>query len=420
MLVAAIASACLLLGLVLFVYEDSFYRRVAPIAFLIHLAFGLVVVPALPYVWDVGYFHTTAVDLLEGADPDASDTVIAFATFQAFLYLVFEPSVSVLAVFNALFAVLVPIPASYVARRLYPSTTSTDGITLLVLFLPLPAFFTSVPMRDAFVLLVAFVSLALLVRGLLDQSIRSLTLAVPLLGVLYLTRVELALLFVLGAVAGAGTWVVLESTDREISTTTVVGLVLPVLVLGPALFSRYFPLGSVNYQRRIRMSGGAVYLEGLTYESWIDVVLSGPATSIYFQFAPFPLHVDSLFHFAAAAYTPIVIVLAVSAVRSLRRGNLAYPVATMLVVVYLAGVAGYGLVNSNFGTTVRHRMFFDFLLVVLAAPVVERWERSVSERIGEWPREHDDEDEQGGEARKLYARRQIGTEDENNAHHDGN
>ena len=404
MLAVTVVSACLLLGLVLLVYEDPFYRRVAPIALLIHLALGLVVVPALPYVWDIGYFHVTAVDLLEGVDPDASDTVIAFATFQAFLYLVFEPSTSVLAVFNALFAVLLPIPASYVARRLYPSLDSTDGLTVLVLFLPVPAFFTSIPMRDAFVLLVAFVSLALLVNGVLDQSVTSVTLAVPLLGILYLIRVELALLFVLGAVVGAGTRVVLESTDRELSTSTVVGPAAPVFLLGIVLFSRYFPLERLNEQRRIRMDGGAVYLEGLTYESWIDVVLSAPATSIYFQFAPFPLHVDSLFHLVAAAYTPIVIVLVVSAVRSLWRGNLAYPVVTMLVVVYLAGIVGYGLVNSNFGTTVRHRAFFDFLLVVLAAPVLERWVRSLSDWIGERPRENNDEDEQYGEARKLYAR----------------
>lgn len=404
MLAVAVVSACFLLGLVLLVYENPFYRRVAPIAFLIHLALGLVVVPALPFVWDISYFHVTAVDLLEGVDPDASDTVIAFATFQAFLYLVFEPSTSVLAVFNALFAVLIPIPASYVARRLYPSLDSTDGLTVLVLFLPLPAFFTSIPMRDAFVLLVAFVSLALLVNGVLDQSVTSVTLAVPLLGILYLIRVELALLFVLGAVVGAGTRVVLESTDRELSTPTVVGPAVPVFVLGIVLFSRYFPLERLNEQRRIRMDGGAVYLEGLTYESWIDVVLSAPATSIYFQFAPFPLHVDSLFHLVAAAYTPIVIVLVVSAVRSLWRGNLAYPVVTMLVVVYLGGIVGYGLVNSNFGTTVRHRALFDFLLVVLAAPVLERWERSLSDRVGKWPGENHDHHDQHDEARELQAR----------------
>lgn len=404
MLLAAVVSASVILGLVLLVSDNPFYRRVAPVAFLIHLSLGLFVVPTLPYVWDVGYFHATAVDLLEGADPDASDKVVAFATFQAFLYLVFEPSVSVLAVFNALFAVLIPIPACYVANRLYPATTSTDGVTLLILFLPLPAFFTSIPMRDAFVLLVAFVSLALLLKGILDRSITSVTLAVPLLGLLYLVRVELALLFVLGTIAGSGTMVVHESTDRDISTTAVVGLAFPVSVLGTVLFSRYFPLEVVNTQREIRMSGRAVYLEGFTYESWIDVVLSAPAMSIYFQFAPFPLHVESLFHLAAAAYTSVVIVLVVSAGRSLRRGDPAYPVAAMLLVVYLAGVAGYGLVNSNFGTTARHRVFFDVLLVVLAAPVVERWHRSVLDRTGERPREDHDHDEQDYEARELQTR----------------
>lgn len=415
-LLAAIAAASLLLAAVLIVFDDPFYRRVAPVAFLFHLAVGLAVVPSVPYVWDVDVFHEAAIDLLEGLHPDASEKVVAFATFQAFLYFVFEPAIDVLVVFNALFATLVAIPAAYLARRLYPSTRTTNGVTLLVLFLPLPAFFTSVPMRDTFALLLTFCALALLVGSVLDRSIRSATASLPLLGILALIRVEVALLLALGAITGVVVRSISRVSDRDVSISTLGLVALPTGLLGFALFGRYLPLWRLNAGREFRTQGEAVFLEGLTYDSWVDVALSVPAASLYFQFAPFPLHVESAAHVPAAAYTPVVIVLAVSAVRSLRRCETVTAAAVLLGTVYLGGIVGYGLVNANFGTTTRHRILFDFLLVVFAAPVLERWERSLRERVGEWPRDEDDDDEQDGETREPYARAQVGPQNPDDAH----
>ncbi|MEY7849471.1 hypothetical protein AB7C87_09785 [Natrarchaeobius sp. A-rgal3] len=408
-LATAILTAGLLLAIVLFGYEDPFYRRLAPIAFVAHLCIGLIVVPALPYAWDIAYFHTTALELLEGTTPDASEKVIAFATFQAFLYAVFEPSVRVLAVFNSLFAVLIPIPAAYIARRLYLSPGSANGLTVLILFLPLPALSTSVPIRDAFVLLVTFVSIALLVRTVLDRSIWSASLSVPLVCMLYLLRIEVALLLVLGAMVGASVRAISVRIDRDVSMSTIGAILAAAGLLGLVLFGRYFPLETLNDQRQRRVGGGAAYLEELRYDSWLDVVFSIPTTSIYFQFSPFPLQIESLFHLAAGIYLVAVIVLLVSAFRSLRRKQTNAAALTMLITVYLGGIVGYGLFSGNFGATVRHRVLFDFLLVVFATPVLYRWECLLLEWFRKRPRDHDDENEQNNEAHELQTRLEIGT-----------
>ncbi|MCU4926472.1 hypothetical protein OB905_10830 [Halobacteria archaeon AArc-dxtr1] len=72
-----------------------------------------------------------------------------------------------------------------------------------------------------------------------------------------------------------------------------------------------------------------------------------------------------------------------------------------LLVVYLAGITGYGLINSNFGTNVRHRIPFVLLLLVFAAPVLQRWELVVRQRLGVWPDEYEQRDRQQRETQEA-------------------
>ena len=70
---------------------------------------------------------------------------------------------------------------------------------------------------------------------------------------------------------------------------------------------------------------------------------------------------------------PILVGLTVAAYRSTRDYERDIAVLVTLLTAYLLGIVGYGLVDSNFGTTVRHRIPFTFILCVFAAPTLERW-----------------------------------------------
>jgi hypothetical protein len=158
---------------------------------------------------------------------------------------------------------------------------------------------------------------------------------------------------------------------------------------------------NVNTELAHRARGGAVYLDGMQYTSWFDFLLALPARAIYFQFAPFPLHIESIYHLLAFTVTPIVIVLFISAARSLYECEYDETVAILLVVVYLAGIAGYGAINSNFGTNVRHRIPFEFLLIIMAAPVIQRWELLVREWLGVVPGQRSKDDEEQRKTQEL-------------------
>ncbi len=409
MALLAIVAVSLLFALVSRRYS-TLYRYAGGVALAGHLFIAVVVLPRLPYRWDIPLFHENAVRILEGGATDPLSVLDTFGTVQALVYAVFGADPTTLAVVNGLFAVLIPLPACYLADRLYGPLESTDGLALAVLFLPLPFLFNSLPMRDALSTLLAVTLIALVVRVLVDRRYWSAPAVAPLWGMLFLLREELALLVLLGA---AGSVLVAAATEiggRTVTLRSLALVALPIGLCGFALFARLFPVDALNYRLQYRSTGGAAYLDFMQYGSWLDVVLAAPTRAIYFQFAPFPLHVDSAFDLFAFASFPLLVVLATTAFLSLRTADTEPVVEVSLLIFYLGGIVGYGLIDSNFGTTIRHRALFVFLLCVFSAPWLESWLGSLRRRVGDALREEGDRDEQEQEAEKLDAGAEVRSE----------
>jgi hypothetical protein len=402
MVVSAVLASLFLLLLITKWYGDRFYQFAAFPAYFVHLFVSIVILPRLPYTWDIGQFDRVASAFVSGELISASSTVATYGTFQGLLYVFFPSEPVTAAIFNGLFAVLVYIPVAYLYQSLYPWMSGHNyGAMALILYLPLPFLFFSLPMRDA---LSAFSFLSLLALGVYALRERSAAVgvtAVPLWGMVFLLRPELGLVGLLGFGA-AGSVKLIRTLGLELSIPSLAVVLGGLGTLGFGLFAEVlYSFERVNAELAYRAQGGAVYLDGMQYSSWFDFLLAAPGRAIYFIFTPFPLHVESVFHLLAFTATPVVIVLFVSAIRSLYECEFDETVAVLLIVVFLAGSAGYGAINSNFGTGVRHRMTFEFILVVVAAPVIARWELLVREWLGVVPRNSGEHNEQQREAQKL-------------------
>jgi len=402
MVVSPVAVALLLILLITSYYGDRVYRVAAVIAFAGHVFVSLIFVQIVPYSWDIGNFHEVALGIEAGELVSASSTVTSFGTVQGLFYVLFPSQPETIGVFNGLFAVLVAIPAMFLCTGLYPDLEGSQyGVMAFVLFLPLPFYLLSIPMRDALSVLTFFTILALAIQVIQSRNILLVLPIIPFWGMLYLFRPELALVFLVGVAAAIGIDLI-RAIELELSLSGLLAGLSIIGVIGVGLFAEFmYSLNRANDSLAHRASGGAVYLDGMQYSSWFDFILVAPTRAFYFQFAPFPLHVEQVFHLLAFTMTPVVIVLFVSAARSLYDAQYDETVAVLLVVVYLAGISGYGLINSNFGTNVRHRIVFDFLLVVMAAPVIKRWELRVREWLGMVPGDGSEYDEQQREAEKL-------------------
>ncbi len=379
-IVAATGVSLVVLILVTQRAEGPRIAALATVAFVGHVLFGTVVLPRLPYRWDIPQFHQHALTILNGALPAPNQTVNSFAAFQSIVYAIFAPDPMVLSVVNGLCAVLIAVPVADLANRLYPRLESPAGVIVTVLFLPLPFVFLTIPMRDSLSVLLSLTLLAFVAR-MLDGDRRVIYPALPLWGCLLLLRPEIAGVIAVAGGAGVAVRIAQRITRRALVVRTlfatgIVSGVFSLLFVGPML-----PISSIERRRAFRASGGAAYLEGIGYDNWIELVLATPVRALYFQYAPFPFHISSLFDLVATVMLPILIVLTVAAYRSARECNRDLAVLVLIVVTYFTGIAGYGLIDSNFGTTVRHRIPFTFLLCVLAAPTLEQWWDSLTSRI---------------------------------------
>lgn len=382
-------------------YDDRLYRVLGLLALAGHIIVAVVVLPLIPFRWDIGHFHTAATELLSGEADVGSTTVTTFATFQSIIYAIFGADPTTISIINGLLAVLIPLPAAYLAHKLYgDGLYSVDGVVATILFLPLPFLFLTIPMRDALSTFLAFVTLALVIHTLTERDPALGLVIIPMLAVLYPLRPELSLVLLLGTVAGLAT-IAIRSAGVTMSLPTASGLLAIIGAIGFVLFAEVMvSLERINESVAHRASGGASYLDGFQYTSWLDLVITAPGRAIFFQFAPFPLHVETGFQALALFSAGFALVFAVAAFRSLTTCDTDEVVLVTLVVVYLAGITGYGLINSNFGTNVRHRIPFVFLLVVFAAPVIQRWELWLREWLGIWPDEdhqHHGENQETGE-----------------------
>jgi len=405
MLIFPTIVAFFLLLIITSYYRDSIFQIASVLAFFAHVFVAVVLLPLTPYGWDIGNFHTVAVGIPQGEFISASTTVQSFGTIQGFLYIFFPSQPETMAIFNGLFAVVIVIPAVYLCRQLYPTLVDQQyGVMGLILFLPLPFYILSLPMRDALSVLLFFALLALGVQLIRTKKLLLLSVGILLWNLQYLIRPELALVLLLGFVA-AIMFTLAKNIDLDFSISKISIMLATIGALGIALFAEFlYNLDRANAELTWRAQGGAVYLEGMEYASWFDFILVAPIRALYFQFAPFPVHIEQVFHLLGFTMTPIIIILFVSAIRSLYHCDRNDTVAVFLVVVYLAGITGYGVINSNFGTNVRHRIVFDFMLVVFAAPVLKKWELQIRRWLSVTPEHSDETNTENNKAEQLESR----------------
>jgi hypothetical protein len=372
---ASVASLVLFLAVFLFLARHTSipgYRELGVVALIGRGVIAVIIIPNLPYGWDITQFSDAAVSILSGSPTGESLTVSSFAALQSIIYVVFGIDPVVVAVFSGFCAVLVAIPTADLARRLYPSLDGTSGITATVLFLPLPFFFLTLPIRDALDVLLLFTLLAAVARAY-DGNRWPAILAIPLWGALTLLRPELGAVFLAGTITGGVVKILDTSAIQSLTVRGLSALVAFPSLIAIAIVTPRIPVAPFTERLQKRAVGGAAYLEPMTYESGVDILLAAPARAVYFQYTPFPLHVTSPFDYVTVLMLPALILLTVAAYRSARECERDTAVLVLLLTTYLLGIVGYGLIDSNFGTTVRHRIPFTFILCILAAPTLERW-----------------------------------------------
>lgn len=115
-----------------------------------------------------------------------------------------------------------------------------------------------------------------------------------------------------------------------------------------------------------RAHGDAVYLLGLQYETWLDVILYAPTKVLYFLYTPFPWHIQSITELfvGMSALALFVATLFVRRGIALLQDRPYY--LGLLLSYFLTGVVTYSIIEMNYGAAVRRRIQFIPILLLLA------------------------------------------------------
>ena len=353
----------------------------------------------LPYVWDEEFYHEIGVAaaqmLAEGnyslpervairGTVDFGEAQVAIGGFGnkwygivsgSFYYLLGSAPMT-MRVVNSAFGTLAIFFVYKITCLVYRTRSGALRAALVSGVLPSAVVFSSLHMRDSLIWLLLVVFLYHLLCWMKAQRLRDL--ATTIVAAVFICQLRPAYLLVLLTVA-------LPFVGQLISSRIwkdFVGRPV-VLVAAPICFvvlwqwlsgwdtkaTEYLSVERVEYERAWRALRGSVYLTNHTYQEWTDVFRVLPIRILHFTFGPFFWNAKSPVQVVAALESICILLLAVrAAINCWRFGGSSGILKLELLLFWYAliGLSAGAIVDSNYGTAIRHRMAYTFIFAIIA------------------------------------------------------
>lgn len=115
--------------------------------------------------------------------------------------------------------------------------------------------------------------------------------------------------------------------------------------------------------RKNRARGRTIYLAEVFPDGVLELVAFSWVGAVYFLFTPFPWMVTTAADIVVAVEALVTLGFAIAAVYGVREAAHEEPaVTTTLVIGLLVGAVLYGVANANYGTAIRQRQMFTWIL----------------------------------------------------------
>ena len=310
-----------------------------------------------PYLYASGSLDSTQllVPLL------SADTHLMWGTFLAPFWLLPGPSGFYARLGNALLGALAIYNVYLIARHYY---SHTAGVIATLPMLVYPSFVgvQSTLLREAIVLFGLTTAARLLIIPLKQRSRWfSYSLAIFLLHIALLQRPDNAII-VAAAISAA---VVVYAVKSGYISKYTVGI---GVTLSPIAFVLSLPIirdgvEYLSYTRRVRAGGRAVYLQDVIPQTVLELVAFSWIGAAYFLYAPFPWMIETIPDLLVGIEGILNIVFTVAAIWGVRSFGQKNPYTTVGLVVGLTiAVVLYGVGTVNYGTGMRHRQMFLWII----------------------------------------------------------
>lgn len=389
-----LGSIIVSLGVILLVTAraPSAVRAPVAVAFLLRLLLALsyaYIVPLPELQGDALAFERVGWEMAEGWHEGQPVEFVTGAYFYSmligFLYYVLGRSPLLIQVVNVFFGTLIVLNVFRTGKQLWGQRVACTAAWITALF-PTLNFYAALTLRE--VLIVYFFTLYVLylVRWIMDDQLSNYFKALIALLIATVTHSGFFFLYAISMALAARRW--LESLLKNrvmqwLKTTMVIaGVLLFVAILtvtGIGLDkiggTSRLSLEALGEKQAIAARGRAQYLSNLQMTSWVGTIWQTPIRTVYFLFTPFPWMVDSPVDAIGLLDALLYLWLFWNAIRSMRalRNHGRSELFWILVLILGVGTGVFATGTSNYGTAIRHRAKFSWLLGTLAAYNITAW-----------------------------------------------
>lgn len=121
-----------------------------------------------------------------------------------------------------------------------------------------------------------------------------------------------------------------------------------------------------------KRTNDAAYPEWTTINPTTELFYKGPLKTIYFLFSPFPWDIKKLSHLIGFLDSLIYLWLIYLIIKNIKIiwDDPALRIISIILMIY---ILAFGLGVSNFGTSIRHRVKFVSLFIILSAPFLPKF-----------------------------------------------
>lgn len=369
--------------------RSSRLRSVLTLAFVLRAgiaATGLFILELPDSTDDALRFQAASFELAELSWAELLTNPVTGAYFyswiNAFWAKLSQPSVASMVALNVLAGWLVVVTASTFAVHIFGRRAAVR-VALALTIAPTLILYSSVTMREAFIVLLFVGSHAALAQGLIKRSAMLIMVAWTLSFFTVLLHTAMLVPFVVLTMtclfflprfknaasrrhpwfrtAVIGTILVLSSVGGTYIFLTGAGLE-KLTTYGVSSSGLFNALGS---QQEYGARSRAAYLEGYTARTPLQAVGQLPLRVFYFLFSPFPWQIENLGDLIAAIDGIAFAIITIIIIRHVMRRSL-HPFSVLILILATSAILVLAMTTSNYGTAVRHRAKLLPTLVIVA------------------------------------------------------
>ncbi|MBN1561017.1 hypothetical protein JW998_12260 [candidate division KSB1 bacterium] len=295
----------------------------------------------------------------------------SYATFLSLIYGVFGEIHMLAKLVNSFLGLLSGIVIYKIVLEIFPERKIALISAAFAFYLPSLIAFTSFVIRDAIILYLTYL---LIYHFILFYKGKRRTLHAVSFIVLFMLisifRIQNLYLYSAFFIFFSLLLLFRSGMKKSIKMSIAASILFICSIILAVNFDAIFTVLTYPFRAQpLRAEGGSAYLTSMTYNSVFDIIKYLPVRFIYFTFGPFLWDARGAFLLLSALEGILVLAATMATllyfhhVSDRENQNL----QLFLITFCLVGLVANSIVDSNFGTSVRHRMNYVIFFFIFAA-----------------------------------------------------